>query len=96
MNKMQWSKEMPVLATRCHYAKMKKHKHLRKALLATGNRHLVYATRFNKIQGCGRDLDDPKLWTASLVKGSNLAGRILYNVREQLRKEAEDEEEHLS
>jgi hypothetical protein len=60
------------------YAKFSQHEHLRQALLATGNTVLVEHTDKDAYWGDGGD-----------GSGTNMLGKLLMHVREQLRHEAE-------
>lgn len=66
--------------------KFRQNPHLRAKLFATGNKRFVEASPYDKIWGVGLpvcpEAADPKNW-----KGLNLLGKVIEEVRKELRKE---------
>ena len=63
--------------TRGTYIKCRTHPEVAAALLATGDLLIIETSQYDYYWGCGRDL-----------RGDNVYGKVLMNVRTQLRKEA--------
>jgi ribA/ribD-fused uncharacterized protein len=72
-----WDKVKETFMTRGTYIKCRTHPEVAEALLATGNMQIIETSQYDYYWGCGRDL-----------RGENMYGKVLMNVREQLRKEA--------
>lgn len=60
---------------------------LRNRLLKTGDLHLVEASPFDKIWGIGLAHDHPDAETPSKWRGLNLLGKVLMEVRNELKKQ---------
>ncbi len=71
-----WDKVKETYMTRGTYIKCRTHPDVTQALLATGNVQIVETSAYDYYWGCGRDL-----------RGENVYGKVLMNVRERLRKE---------
>ena len=71
-----WDKVKETYMTRGTYIKCRTHPEVTQALLATGTAQIVETSSYDYYWGCGRDL-----------RGENVYGKVLINVREQLRKE---------
>lgn len=72
-----WNKVKETFMTRGTYIKCRTHPEVAKALLATGELPIIETSQYDYYWGCGRDM-----------RGDNVYGKVLMNVREQLRKEA--------
>ena len=62
---------------------------LKQQLLATGDRILVEASPFDKIWGIGLDENHPDVENPSKWKGENLLGKVLMEVRDELKQKGE-------
>jgi len=71
-----WDKVKVTYITRGIYIKCRTHPEVTEALLATGDLQIVETSQYDYYWGCGRD-----------QRGDNVYGKVLMNVREQLRKE---------
>lgn len=60
-------------------------KHLRTKMLQTGNREFVEASPYDKIWGIGLDENHPDATNKSKWKGQNLLGKILTEVRNEIK-----------
>jgi ribA/ribD-fused uncharacterized protein len=74
-----WDKVKETYMTRGIYIKCRTHPEVARALLATRNKPIIETSQYDYFWGCGRDL-----------RGNNAYGKVLMNVREQLRKEASE------
>ncbi len=72
-----WDRVKETFMTRGVYIKCRTHPEVAEALLATGDRPIVETSQYDYYWGCGRDL-----------RGNNVYGKVLVNVRERLRVEA--------
>jgi len=72
-----WDRVKETFMTRGTYIKCRTHPEVTEALLATGELPIVETSQYDYYWGCGRDM-----------RGDNAYGKVLMNVREQLRKEA--------
>lgn len=75
-----WKKRRRVVMTRGVYIKCRTHPEAARALLDTGDRHIVENSLYDHFWGCGRD-----------QRGDNHYGRVLMDVRDKLRQEADPE-----
>jgi ribA/ribD-fused uncharacterized protein len=80
-----WMSSVDEIVIRGLRAKFGQNKHLEKFLLETENNQLAEAS-FDKTWGVGLSLRDPKIWEASNHTGSNKLGKLLMQVRAELRK----------
>ncbi len=86
-NSELWDKTCKTIVKRGVRAKFLQNKELLELLLGTGNKLLAECSPFDKKWGIGIDINDPDRFDASKWKGSNLLGRVLMEVREELRAE---------
>lgn len=82
-----WEKTCYTIVKRGVKAKFTQSEDIRKILLDTGNELLAECSPYDKKWGIGIDIGDPDRLTVSKWKGQNLLGRILMEVREELREE---------
>lgn len=68
--------------------KYKQNADIRQQILDTGDLHLVEASPTDKIWGIGLDEKSPDIYIESKWKGRNLLGKVLMQVREQIKSEA--------
>ena len=73
-----WKKVCTVIMTRAVYTRCKTYPEVAQALLETGEVRLVENSNYDYFWGCGRDR-----------RGENAYGKVLMNVREKLKQEAE-------
>lgn len=73
-----WRKVKVVFMTRAVYIKCRTYPYIAQRLLATGEKRLVENSQYDYYWGCGRDR-----------RGENRYGRILMDVRNKLREEAQ-------
>ena len=69
-------------------AKFEQNKHILSELFATENTELVEASPYDTIWGIGRSMNDPLALDKESWKGTNLLGKILTKVRDELREKA--------
>ncbi len=72
-----WDRVKETYMTRGTYIKCRTHGEVTEALLASGDRVIMETSQYDYYWGCGRD-----------TRGHNTYGKVLMNVREQLRNEA--------
>ena len=82
-----WEKTCYTIVKRGVKAKFAQNKELLNTLLGTGSELLAECSPFDKKWGIGIDINDPNRLNVSKWKGKNLLGRILMEVREELREE---------
>ena len=82
-----WEKTCYTIVKRGVKAKFTQNEGIRRILLGTGNELLAECSPYDRKWGIGIDIDDPDRLNASKWKGHNLLGRILMEVREELREE---------
>ena len=83
-----WKANREDIVYRGNYLKFTQNPHLKEALLETGNSILVEASPSDKIWGIGMTESNPKVHDPSNWKGQNLLGKILTNVRIEIREES--------
>lgn len=71
-----WDRIKEIYMTRGTYIKCRTHPEVAEALLTTGDKQILETSQYDYYWGCGRDL-----------RGENVYGKVLMNVREQLRKD---------
>lgn len=71
-----WENLRSVYMTRALYTKCRAHPEVARALLATGDEHLVENDQYDYYWGCGRDR-----------RGDNTFGKVLMQVRDKLNEE---------
>lgn len=71
-------------------AKFAQNKGILKTLLNTGNALLAECSPYDKKWGIGIDINDPQRLVIANWRGKNLLGRILMEVREELRQELQN------
>lgn len=86
-NSAIWEKTCYTIVKRGVKAKFMQNEDIRKTLLSTGNELLAECSPYDKKWGIGIDINDPDRNNISKWKGNNLLGRILMEVREELREE---------
>ncbi|MBQ6416250.1 MAG: NADAR family protein [Butyrivibrio sp.] len=86
-NSELWDKTCKTIVKRGIRAKFLQNEDLLNTLLGTGNKLLAECSPFDKKWGIGIDINDSDRFDTSKWKGSNLLGRILMEVREELRNE---------
>ncbi len=86
-NSELWDKTCKTIVKRGVKAKFLQNRELLEILLDTGNKVLAECSPFDKKWGIGIDIHDPDRFDTSKWKGSNLLGRVLMEVREELRSE---------
>lgn len=57
----------------------------RELLLATGDKLLVEASPYDKVWGIGMGVNDPDILDQTKWKGENLLGKVLTQVREEIK-----------
>lgn len=67
------------------FAKFSQNMDLKKKILDTNDKILVEASPYDKIWGVGLKEDDPKILDPNNWKGLNLLGKVLMNVRKNLK-----------
>ena len=82
-----WDKTCKTIVKRGVRAKFLQNRELLGVLLDTGNKVLAECSPFDKKWGIGIDINDPDRFDVSKWNGSNLLGRILMEVRDELRTE---------
>ena len=82
-----WEKTCRTIVKRGVKAKFSQNKDILKVLLGTGNSLLSECSPYDRKWGIGIDISDPDRFVIAKWKGKNLLGRILMEVREELRQE---------
>lgn len=82
-----WEKTCQTVVKRGVKAKFSQNEDILKILLGTGNALLAECSPYDKKWGIGIDIKDPDRLVIAKWKGRNLLGRILMEVREELRQE---------
>ena len=82
-----WEKTCRTIVKRGVKAKFSQNEDIREILLSTGNALLAECSPYDKKWGIGIDISDPDRFVIAKWKGKNLLGRILMEVREELRQE---------
>ena len=80
-----WEKTCATIVKRGVKAKFVQNRNILKILLDTGNALLAECSPYDKKWGIGIDIHDPQRFAIARWKGRNLLGRILMEVREELR-----------
>ena len=82
-----WDKACQEIVKRGVKAKFAQNEDILKVLLGTGNALLAECSPYDKKWGIGIDIGDPDRLNIAKWKGQNLLGKILMDVREELRQE---------
>ena len=82
-----WEKTCYTIVKRGVKAKFTQNEGIRRILLGTGNELLAECSPYDRQWGIGIDIGDSDRLVVSKWKGKNLLGRILMEVREELREE---------
>lgn len=82
-----WEKTCVTIVKRGVKAKFVQNPDILQKLLDTGNALLAECSPFDKKWGIGIDINDPDRLVIAKWKGKNLLGRILMEIREELRQE---------
>lgn len=82
-----WNKTCTTIVKRGVKAKFAQNKDILEILLNTGNALLAECSPYDEKWGIGIDITDPNRFVIANWKGRNLLGRILMEVREELRQE---------
>ena len=82
-----WENTCRTIVKRGVRAKFSQNKDILQKLVSTGNELLAECSPFDKKWGVGIDIMDPDRTDISKWKGENLLGRVLMEVREELRQE---------
>lgn len=82
-----WEKTCYTVVKRGVKAKFKQNKDICNILLSTGTELIAECSLYDKKWGIGIDINDPERFNVAKWKGKNLLGRILMEVREELREE---------
>ena len=82
-----WEKTCRTIVKRGVKAKFSQNRQLLDVLLGTGNDLLAECSPYDRKWGIGIDINDPDRLDVSKWKGKNLLGRLLMQVREELREE---------
>lgn len=80
-----WERERENIVRTASRAKFTQNSGLKKKLLATGDTELVEASPVDRIWGVGLGADDPRITERANWRGLNLLGKILTQVRDELR-----------
>ena len=90
-----WEKTCVAIVKRGVKAKFLQNRDILKILLNTGNAILAECSPYDKKWGIGIDINDPQRLVIANWKGKNLLGRILMEVREELRQELQNSPDGL-
>lgn len=82
-----WEKTCRTIVKRGVKAKFAQNEDILQVLLGTGNALLAECSPYDKKWGIGIDISDPDRFTVAKWQGKNLLGRILMEVRQELRQE---------
>ena len=83
-----WEKTCKTIVKRGVKAKFAQNEDILQVLLGSGNALLAECSPYDKKWGIGIDIADPDRFTLSKWQGKNLLGRILMEVRQELREES--------
>ena len=84
-NQEIWDRNKEDIVYKINLAKFSQNPELRDFLLSTGDKLIVEASPYDKIWGIGLSADDPRSDNPSMWLGSNLLGKALMRVREELK-----------
>ncbi len=84
-DEVQWSKIRYDIMKKAVYEKFSQNKDLKKILIDTNDKILVEASPFDKIWGIGMGEKNAKITHPDNWKGNNLLGKIIMEVREELK-----------
>ncbi len=82
-----WNKTCKTIVKRGVKAKFLQNPTLLQELLDTGNKLIAECSPYDKKWGIGIDINDPSKYDVTKWKGANLLGRILMEIREELKTE---------
>lgn len=82
-----WEKTCYTIVKRGVKAKFVQNEKIQKKLLSTGNELLAECSPYDKKWGIGIDINDSDRFVVSKWQGKNMLGRILMEVREEIREE---------
>ena len=82
-----WERERENIVRVANRAKFTQNPGLKKKLMATGDTELVEASPVDRIWGVGLTADDPRIQDRKSWRGLNLLGKILTELRDELRDE---------
>ena len=94
-NSSLWEKTCKTIVKRGVKAKFAQNNDILRILLETGNALLAECSPFDKKWGIGIDINDPDRLIVAKWKGKNLLGRVLMEVREELRYELLESEQGI-
>lgn len=80
----EWCKVMCTHMYDACYAKFSQNEKLKQILLNTKDTILAEASPYDNIWGIGLPQDDPRAWSKSTWRGSNLLGEVLMQVRHDI------------
>ena len=80
-----WERERENIVRTANRAKFTQNEGLRQKLMATGDTELVEASPVDRIWGVGLAADDPRITRRETWRGLNLLGKILTELRDELR-----------
>lgn len=81
----QWMKAFPGMQQEGLESKYRLHAPSRDKLMSTGTGSIVYATEYDRVNGSGLKLDDPRNEDPDEWRGWNVLGKQLVVLREKLR-----------
>jgi ribA/ribD-fused uncharacterized protein len=81
----QWASTRYSIVFRGNMAKFTQNEELKSQLLATGDRTMVEASPLDKIWGIGFAANNPKAYDPNNWRGLNLLGKVLADVRSQIK-----------
>lgn len=81
-----WDKNKYEIVRQGNYLKFSQSPELVNILLATGNRIIAEASHYDRIWGIGLRPDNPDAHDINKWKGENLLGKVLMDVRTQIRR----------
>ena len=83
-DKKAWEKEAKTLVKDGIRAKVTQNDYIRELLLATVNRRIAEANKFDKLFGIGFHLNDKRAWDVkNWTNGQNLMGQLLEEIRQE-------------
>ncbi|PVD23800.1 hypothetical protein C0Q70_17074 [Pomacea canaliculata] len=92
-DKEVWAVKAPGVVKRANNAKFSQNKHLLQQLLSTCPNTLAEASPRDRLWGIRLEASNPKAKDRRQWRGKNLLGHILTEVREELMKEEEEDNE---
>jgi ribA/ribD-fused uncharacterized protein len=87
--KEEWDEMCEKIMYDAVYHKFSQNKELTRKLLDTGETEICESSPIDLVWGCGLSMEDPKILNKDNWTGKNLLGKVLVNLRKNLRQQIE-------